>query len=464
MQITFYGAARTVTGSMHLLEANGMRLLLDCGLYQGRRKESYQRNLNFPFAPQTIDAVILSHAHVDHCGNLPNLFKQGFNGPVYATPASAHLVGLILAGWGINFEADVVFANKYRRARGDELLKPLYTEADAARLIRHLRGIPYGEEFSPANGVTARFVDSGHILGAAAVDLQVEERHSRTRLWFSGDIGRSNQQIVRNPVLPEETDVLVMESTYGDKPRRDPGLALNELREALQSTCERGGKLIIPSSVIGQAQELFAGLHSVMSSKPALRLPVYVDSRLAPKVVQAFAQFPDCYDESTRALILQNRHPALNFEQSTYFSSLEESRVISAQKQPMVIISPSAMAENGRILHHLRNHIEDARATILLTSWQAPRTLGRRLADREERVMIFGEVYYRQAQVVTIGGFSVHADQDLLAEYALRVRSSARRVFLVHGEDAPAQALMERLAEQGMCQVYAPGARDSVEF
>ena len=461
MQITFHGAARTVTGSMHLLEVNGARLLLDCGLYQGRRKESYERNLNFPFDPRTIDAVILSHAHIDHCGNLPNLVKQGFTGQIYTTPASAYLASIMLADSARIQEADIFFANKYGRARGEDLVEPLYTQRDAERVSELLQGIPYGQSFSPVNGVEIQLADAGHILGSAAVDLQIEEKGRKLRVWFSGDIGRRKLPILRDPVLPYTADFLIMESTYGDESHRNPEMAFAELLDVVKRTVERGGRLIIPAFAVGRTQELVYNLNLMMTANPALRMPVYVDSPLAVEASQAFIKFPECYDEETNAFIRTNRHPALNFDQLTYIRSVEESKALDDQKGPMVIIAASGMAENGRILHHLRNSIEDPRTTILIVSWQAPYTLGRRLADREERVKIFGEVYYRRANVVTIGGLSAHAGQDLLMEYALRVKESAKQVFLVHGEERPAQVLMEQLAAQGMKQVLYPNLHDT---
>ncbi len=461
MQITFHGAARTVTGSMHLLEVNGARLLLDCGLYQGRRKESYERNLNFPFDPKTIDAVIFSHAHIDHCGNLPNLVKQGFNGQIYTTPASAYLTSIMLADSGHIQEADMFFVNKYGRARGEDLVEPLYTQRDAEKVRELLQGIHYGQRFSPVNGVEIQLADAGHILGSAAIDLQIEEKGRKLQVWFSGDIGRRNLPILRDPVLPEAADFLIMESTYGNQSHRNPELAFVELQEVVKRTAERGGKLIIPAFAVGRTQGLVYDLNLMMTANPTLRMPVYVDSPLAVEASQAFIKFPECYDEETNAFIRANRHPALNFDQLTYIRSVEESKALEDQKGSMIIIAASGMAENGRILHHLRNNIEDPRATILIVSWQAPNTLGRHLADREERVKIFGEVYYRRADVATIGGLSAHAGQDLLVEYALRVKDSAKQVFLVHGEEKPAQVLMEQLSARGMQQVLYPNLHDT---
>jgi metallo-beta-lactamase family protein len=405
--------------------------------------------------------VILSHAHIDHCGNLPNLVKQGFTGQIYTTPASAYLASIMLADSARIQEADIFFANKYGRARGEDLVEPLYTQRDAERVSELLQGIPYGQSFSPVNGVEIQFADAGHILGSAAVDLQIEEKGRKLRVWFSGDIGRRKLPILRDPVLPYAADFLIMESTYGDQSHGNPEMAFAELLDVVKRTVERGGRLIIPAFAVGRTQELVYNLNLMMTANPALRMPVYVDSPLAVEASQAFIKFPECYDEETNAFIRTNRHPALNFDQLTYIRSVEESKALDDQKGPMVIIAASGMAENGRILHHLRNSIEDPRTTILIVSWQAPYTLGRRLADREERVKIFGEVYYRRANVVTIGGLSAHAGQDLLMEYALRVKESAKQVFLVHGEERPAQVLMEQLAAQGMKQVLYPNLHDT---
>jgi metallo-beta-lactamase family protein len=454
VQLTFHGAARTVTGSMHLIEVNGSRFLLECGLYQGSRRESYERNRNFPFDPRELDAVVLSHAHIDHSGNLPHLVKNGFEGPIFATPATCRLADIMLRDSGHIQEADAAYINKtHRRNSGVE---PLYTEADAARVKPLLNPTAYDAPFVPAPGVNARFVDAGHILGSAAVDLQLEERGRAVRFWFSGDIGRRNLPILRDPILPEHADYLLMECTYGDKPHPDPADAVIEFGQAVKRTVERGGKVVIPAFAVGRTQELVYALHIMMDEGTLPRVPVYVDSPLAVEASEVFIDFPDCYDSETLTFIRESRHPALSFEMLTYTHSVEESKALNDRHEPMVIISASGMAETGRILHHIKNNIGDPRSTICIVGWQAPNTLGRRLAEREEFVRIFGETYRRRAEIVTIGGLSAHAGQNLLVEYALRLKDQARSVFLVHGEQKPASALSERLQAGGMRGISYP--------
>jgi metallo-beta-lactamase family protein len=412
-----------------------------------------------------LDAVILSHAHIDHCGNLPNLVKQGYRGPIYATAATVELADVMMRDSGRIQEADAGYVSKRRRRRGEAGVEPLYTEEDAAAAAELLRPVGYGERFAAAEGVEARLVEAGHILGSAAVSLEIEERGRKVRVWFSGDIGRRKLPLLRDPVLPEGAEVMIMECTYGDKPHRDPDAAFEEFRDVVERTVKRGGKVIIPAFAVGRTQELVFGLNRMMESGDVPRVPVYVDSPLAVDVSDIFRRHPECFDEETRAFVASERgRQALGFDMLRYVRSVEESKALNERREPMVVISASGMAETGRILHHLRNNVENPRNTVVIVSWQAPNTLGRRLADREERVKIFGEVYERRAEVATIGGLSAHAGQDLLVEYAQAVREAARQVFLVHGEAGPAGALMERLRGRGVGQVLYPGLHTAVEI
>jgi metallo-beta-lactamase family protein len=465
MKLSFHGAARTVTGSQFLLEVNGKNLLIDCGMYQGRRAETYSRNKNFPFDPRQVDAVVLTHAHIDHSGNLPNLAKQEYRGPVYATPATCDLAELMLLDSGHIQESDAEFVNKKRARRGEPPIEPLYTQEDAANLAKFLRPKEYNEWFQPVDGVTVRLVEAGHVLGSASIEMEVEEKgHKKTRMWFSGDIGRRGLPILRDPVLPKDADYLIMESTYGDKVHRDPEQAHEEFYQVVMATIKKRGKVIVPAFAVGRTQELVYSLNQFVSEGRMPEIPVYVDSPLAVNASDIFRRHPDCYDQETRDFITRYRHPALDFKRLTYIRSVDESKALNNMDGPMIIISASGMAESGRILHHLKNNIEDSRNTILIVSWQAPYTLGRRLADRETRVNIFGEEYIRRAGVATIGGMSGHAGQDMLVSYAESTRSTLKQMYLVHGEERAAGPLQERLARAGLRNVHYPALNSSVEL
>lgn len=465
MNITFHGAARTVTGSQYLLSVNGYKLLMECGFFQGKRKESYKRNLSFPYNPVEIDAVILSHAHIDHSGNLPNLVKSGYWGPIYTTAATAHLANLMLIDSGRIQEFDASFVNKKRARRGEKLVEPIYTTEDAAAVAQLFSCHNYGAPFEVVPGVTATLVDAGHILGSAGVVLDIEEPGRKFRLWFSGDIGRPELLIVGDPVLPEKADYLIMECTYGDKPHGDHEAAFEELGQVVQRTVQRGGKVIIPAFAVGRTQELVYALHRMIDRGDIPHIPVYVDSPLAINATEIFRAHPECFDEETREFIRTDKHrAALGFDHLTYTRSVEESKAINYLNEPMVIISASGMAEAGRILHHLRNNIENPRNTILIVSWQAPHTLGRRLAEREQVVKIFGENYERRAEVATIGGLSAHAGQTLLTEYAQASEHTLKKIFLVHGEQASAEALQGKLDALGITETYYPDLHEFAEI
>lgn len=464
MRITFDGAAQTVTGSQHLLNINGRNLLLECGFFQGRRQESYERNSHFPFNPGNVDAMILSHAHIDHSGNLPNLILQGFNGPIFTTPATAHLANIMLMDSGHIQEDDAAFVSKRNIKKGEPPVMPIYTQEQAALVAQYFQVVNYDQPFEPVPGVNARLVDAGHILGSAAVVLDIEEHGRKLRLWFSGDIGRRKLPLIRDPILPDRVDTLIMECTYGDKPHQDPDRAFEELRQVVGRTLERRGRVIIPAFAVGRTQEIVYELHQMFESNLLPSVPVYVDSPLAVNATDIFKMHPECFDEETKAFIKADKHhTALGFDRLTYTRSVEQSKALNDRKDPMIIIAASGMAESGRILHHLRNNIGNPKNTILIVSWQAPYTLGRRLADREKQVRIFGEEFEVKAEVATIGGLSAHAGQDFLVEYALKVKGSAKQVFLVHGEPIPAGMLSEKLVEAGMERPLYPKQGESVE-
>jgi len=467
MKLTIHGAAQTVTGSKYLIEINGKQLLLECGLFQGKRKKTYEYNLNFDFDPTKLDAVILSHAHIDHSGNLPNLVKRGFKGPIYATDATRDLADIMLKDSGHIHEYDVKYLNKKLEKKGLPPVEPLYTIADAARAIPRFRQIGYGTEFSPVQGVTARFIEAGHILGSAAILLDLDENGKKTRLWFSGDIGRPDMPLLKDPILPGgyDVDLLMMECTYGDRPHDDINKAFDEFRKVVNQTIQRGGKVIIPAFSVGRTQTLVYCLNESMASGKIPTVPVIVDSPLAVAASDIYRRHPECFDQETWEFISEHRNPALDFDSLTYTQSVDESKALNDRKDPMVIISASGMVEAGRILHHVKNNIHDERNTILIVSWQAPHTLGRRLADREREIRIFGESYYRRAQVETINGLSAHAGQGLLVDYASSVAGQAKQIILIHGEEIAASKLQEKLKDiNNMPPIHYPDRLTSFEL
>ena len=464
MNITFHGAAQTVTGSRHLISLNGHHLLLDCGLYQGRRKETYQRNLNFPFDPTDVEAVILSHAHIDHIGNLPNLVRQGYESPIHATYATTHLTDIMLRDSGHIQESDVEFLNKRRARRGKPPIEPLYTKEDAKQVAQYLVRQDYKYSFEPVPGVVATLVEAGHILGSAGVILELEEHGRKVRLMFSGDIGRLDLPILRDPVLPEDVDYLIMECTYGDRSHDPPDRAYEALQEVITRTVDREGKVIIPAFAVGRTQTLVYYLHQMIEKGDIPRIPVFVDSPLAINVTDIFRAHPECYDQEMLVFMQEQYGSAFGFDLLSYTRSVQESKAINMLDGPAVIISASGMAEVGRILHHLRNNIGDSRNTILITSWMAPHTLGRRLSEGQKRVKIFGEKHKVRAEVACINGLSAHGGQDYLLTYALATRNRVQQIFLVHGEPRAAMALTEKLAEVGLAQVHYPAIGDQVEI
>ncbi len=465
MKIHFYGAARTVTGSQHLIEVNNKKLLLECGIFQGRRRDFYERNCCFPFDPGEIDAVILSHAHIDHSGNLPNLVKQGYNNPIYTTPPSAELAGIMLHDSAHIYEEDTEYINKKKRKHGEPMAEPLYTIPDAEKVPPLFNEVSYNQPFEPVPGVQAKLVDAGHILGSAAVVLDIEEDGKKQRLWFSGDIGRYKLPLIADPVLPEDADILMMECTYGDKPHLDPDEAYVEFRDVVKKTVQRGGNVVVPAFAVGRTQELVYDLNRMISDGEIPNIPVFVDSPLAINASQIFRKHPEYYDDETHQFMQTGHHPALDFPGLSYTRSVEESKAINEMDVPIVIISASGMAETGRILHHLVHNIGNARNTICIVSWQAPYTLGRRLAERQSKVRIFGEEMRVRAEIATIGGLSAHAGQNMLLKYAQSAaKNGLKHIYLVHGEEGPAAALMEKMREAGITQVTYPEYGDMVEF
>jgi metallo-beta-lactamase family protein len=466
LKIDFLGAARTVTGSMHLLTVNGARLLLDCGLYQGRRKESFERNRNLPFDPTTVDAMILSHAHIDHSGNIPSLVKNGFQGNIYATPATRDLCSAMLRDSGHIQEEDVRYLNKKRARKGEPPVEPLYTQEDAMASLNHFVSVGYGRRLPVAPGVTLTFRDAGHILGSSVVVLDIQEGGQKRRLLFSGDLGRPGAPILKDPQVVDGVDYLLIESTYGDRLHDPIRTADKELRSVILDTHRRGGKVIVPAFAVGRTQELVYALHQLAEARKLPSLPIYVDSPLAVNVTEIFRLHSECYDEEVKAFLEEaGRRDPFGFHRLEYVRSVEDSKELNFLRDPAVIISASGMAEAGRILHHLKNNVEDPRSTVLIVGWQAPHTLGRRLVERQPRIKIFGEEYNLRARVKTINGFSAHADRDELLDYVRQMGPEGlKRVFVVHGEESASLALADAIHNLGVQQVAVPRRGETFEL
>jgi metallo-beta-lactamase family protein len=464
MIIHFNGAAQTVTGSQYLLEINGKKLLLECGLYQGRWEDTYERNVKFQFDPASVDAAVLSHAHIDHSGNYPNLIKNGYHGPIYATQVTCDLADLMLRDSGHIQEADAEYINKKRAKHHKPPIDPLYTVQDASLVKMQMKPTPYNQSLEILPGVKLTLVEAGHILGSASIVLDIKENGKSYRFWFSGDIGRYQLPLIRDPELPSETDYLMMECTYGDRIHANPDDAINEFREVVADTIKRGGKVIVPSFAVGRTQELVYELNKMIVAHQIPPVPIFVDSPLAVGASEIFSKYSSYFDDETNDFTRTGRHPALAFDQLTYIQSVEESKALNTIDKPMVILSASGMAECGRIVHHIKNNIENPKSTIVIVSWQAPGTLGRQLADREKEFEIYGEHFHRRAQVATIGGFSAHADQTMLANYALACQSHLKKIFLVHGEQKSAEALMEKIRANQKTPIKYPSLYEKVEI
>jgi metallo-beta-lactamase family protein len=466
MHIQFLGAARTVTGSMHLITVNGTRILLECGLFQGRRAESFERNRNLPFDVNQIDMLVLSHAHIDHSGNIPSLVKNGFKGNIFSTPATRDLCSIMLRDSGHIQEQDAAYLNKKRRRSGEPPIEPLYTQEDAARSISHFISITYDRPFPIAPGVTLTYYDAGHILGSAMVCLDIQEGGGQRRLLFTGDLGRPDTPILRDPVIPRGVNILITESTYGDRLHGPQGENRERLRAVVNRAYKRGGKVIIPAFSVGRTQNIIYALHQLLERNEIPRLPVFVDSPLSVSATEVFLLHPECYDQETRQFLLDtdSRNP-FSFPGIRYVREVEESKKINTLPGPAIIISASGMCESGRILHHLKNNIENPRNTVAIVGWQAPYTLGRRLVEKQERVKIFGEEYVRRADIEIINGFSAHADRNELLDWFRQVQNpDLEHVFVVHGEGQAPLALAEAILERGVPHVLVPEPRHVAEL
>jgi metallo-beta-lactamase family protein len=468
MKVTFWGAAGEVTGSMHLVESGGKRFLLDCGLHQGRRKDADLKNRNLPFPASSIDAVVVSHAHIDHSGNLPTLVKNGFSGPIFSTPATIDLCHWMLRDTAHIHEKDAEFLNQrldHRKSKGleDGHVVPLYTMADAERTMPLLQPVPYHTPHILAPGLNYVSYDAGHILGSSFVVLQEATNGSSVRLGFSGDIGRPNLPIIRDPESMPAAEYLILESTYGGRFHKNVSHVINKLADVVNRTAGRGGRIIVPAFAVGRTQQLVLLLHQLANEKRIPNIPIFVDSPLALNVTAVHRDHPECFDDEAREYLLHQEDP-FGFARLQYIREVADSKKLNDLHGPFVVISASGMCEAGRILHHLRNNIEDPRNTVLITGFQAQDTLGRKLVEKWPEVKIFGEPMRVRAEISSLDELSAHADQGELMEWIRPLAPSLRQVFLVHGEPQQSQTLAKLLHSTYNLNVAIPAPGQSFDI
>lgn len=455
MHIQFFGAAGTVTGSCHLVDTGRQRVILDCGLFQGKRKESFEKNRHLPFDPRTIDAVILSHAHIDHSGNLPQLVKEGFKGMIICTRATQSLCNHMLKDSAHIQEKDVQYVNKKRSRKGQSKFEPLYEMADAEQCLKQFHGVPYDEWVQVTEDIRVRFEDAGHILGSASCHLDVDSGGKSKRIVFSGDVGRYDRVILRNPVPPKEADIFICESTYGNRLHGPVEDVQKKLKEVIDLALLEDGKLLMPAFSVGRTQMLVYHLNQLATRNEIRDLPVFVDSPLSANVTEVFRSHPECFDEDTLELLDQRNDP-FGFDRLTYIREVEASKAIGTIRVPYILISSSGMCEAGRVLHHLKHIAPYPQNVILVTGYMAPHTLGRQIVDQADKLKIFGEEFDLKAKVASISGLSAHADRDELIRYVSEMKIKPQKTFLVHGEIAQQEPFAENLREHGFPEVNIP--------
>lgn len=457
ISLTFQGAARTTTGSMHFLEVNGLKILLDCGLYQGHRKEAFELNRHIPFDISKIDYVILSHAHIDHSGNLPTLARRGFRGRVITTYATADLCEVMLRDSCFIQEQDLLYVNEKRKRQGKNLFEPLYEAQDVAEILRRFQPEPLYREIDLGRGVSVVLHEAGHILGSAIVDIRIRREGTKDyRLVFSGDLGNSNQPIIRDPAVVEGADTILMESTYADRDHPSMDDILGRLKSYINDIHQQHSKLIVPCFSVGRTQELLYFLDKLVTRGRIPYTKIVVDSPLASSATDIYDRHKECYDEAS-AQVLRSGRNFLDFPGLTFTQSVEDSKALNQVKEPMVIISASGMCEGGRIVHHLRNNLGNPRNIVLFVGYQAENTLGRRIVELKTPVKIFGEEVEIEARVQTINALSAHADRrGLMAWFDASKGKNLQRVFAVHGDASQTDAMVALLQEHGAPHAEAP--------
>lgn len=464
MRLTFHGAAGMVTGSCHLLETGNTKILLDCGMFQGGDEGERLNRRPFPFAPQEIDFVLLSHAHIDHSGLLPKLVKEGFQGQIYTTEATADLLTFLLPDSGHIQEAEAERENRKRLRAGKEPVTPLYTAEEARAVQKWVKPVPYEKLIPLTPQITCRFLDAGHILGSAVIEIWAEENGQTEKLVFTGDLGNIGQAILKDPTPVEETDYLIIESTYGGRTHEDRSVKGEKLKEIINATVKRGGNIVIPAFAVERTQELLYELNNLAEKGEIPPLPVFVDSPLASSTTEIFRRHPECYDEETRKLLAAGDDP-FYFRGLTFTKTAEESKAINEHKGSAIILSASGMCDAGRIRHHLKHNLWRPESTVLFVGYQAPGTLGRILLDGVKKVKLFGEQIQVRAQIASIDGFSGHADHGGLLNWVFRLKRAPRAIFVVHGEPRSSQRLVTDIAVRfGTATVHAPALGEQIDL
>ncbi len=464
MLIRFCGAAGEVTGSCHYVEAGGLRFIMDCGLFQGGDDQFERNTAPFPFDPKLLDLVLLSHAHIDHIGRLPLLVGSGFEKRILATHPTVDLCQILLRDSAHIQEEDAAWKIKRLRKRGEDAswVKPLYTQADAEKALSLLEGVDYNTDAPLNENVTVRWSDAGHILGSAHLELSLKEKGVVRKLVFSGDVGNRGTPILRDPTLIAEADVVLVESTYGNRLHEHLERRAELFRQILTQTLDRGGKVIIPSFAVGRTQEILYELNPLAENGLLDSTPVYVDSPMAVSATEVFEKHPEDYDADAAALMRSGDNPP-EFPGLHLIRDVEESKALNNSNEPCIIISANGMCTAGRIKHHLKHNIGNKRNTILFVGFQGQGTLGRLIKDGAKQVRIFGEMHTVRAQVAAIDGFSAHADRDGLLWWLNGFRRPPQRVFMVHGEDDVAHSFAQLVAEQKGWQTSVPKLGEEVE-
>lgn len=458
--LTFWGAAGGVSGSMHLLEVGNTKILLDCGLHQGRREEARQRNSHFPFHPHQIDAVILTHAHIDHSGNIPTLVRQGFSGPIFCTPPTRDLLRVMLADSAKIQEEDAAHLN-IARNYAEPWIQPLYGQPDVDRALEQVVAVPYGREVDVTRAVRFRFIEAGHVLGSAMIHLTVTGPDRDRTLSFSGDLGRRGLPILKPTAAVPPADVLVCESTYGNRVHPSFAETVERLYAAIRDTIDRGGKVLIPAFSLGRTQLIIHVLQEGLRQRRIPAIPVFVDSPLAAEVAEVYRAHPNSLAPEI-AQAVREGHGLLGGDGVTYVRHFEDSALLATRPGPAVIIASSGMCDAGRIQHHLKQLVDDPRCTLVLVSYQAQGTLGRKLLEPRPTVRFLGRDWNKWIEVIHLDGFSGHADRDDFQAYLAPLAGKVRKVRLIHGERDQAEALAETLRQMGFEDVAVPYSGDQV--